>query len=85
MLSTQNNFPPQKMLKIFTNVLCISDINCFDKTKMWLKIASKREYVASHTPLLPCHKHCESAAGIRLLFLLPPGWHLCIKSRRKIK
>ena len=35
----------------------------FDKTKIWLEIASKGAYVAPHTPLLPCRQRRESAAG----------------------
>ena len=46
----------------------------FDKTKIWLKIASKGAYVAPQTLLSPCR---ESGAGTGLLLLLPPGWHLC--------
>ena len=34
----------------------------FDKTKIWLKIASKGGYVAPHTPLSPHRERRESAS-----------------------
>ena len=37
-------------------------------------MTSKGGSAALHTPLSPRR---ESATGARLLFLLPPGWHLC--------
>ena len=35
----------------------------FDKTIIWLKIASKGTYVAPHIPLSPRRARRESAAG----------------------
>ena len=35
----------------------------FDKTNIWLKIASEGAYVAPHTPLSPRRERRESATG----------------------
>ena len=47
------------------------------KQKFGLKVASKGGSVALHNPRSPRRECRESATGTRLLFLLPPGWHLC--------